>query len=189
MSAKLSFLFSQSFIIIRWEQCLGVRFNSTTGKVTSPSNDFRGKFNEEFAGVAQRVYLARRSRTGSSPTSVCRDVRKFMDQKYSAAILATKRAAGVTPEENYWDHTSPEACKRRAHSGLKPQCGHHQKLKLGPIKTPMSSRKVAIAPTDGKQQRNLSQSVNGNRPYSAGHTLRLRFIYCHLAVWDWVSLS
>ena len=61
---------------------------------------------------------------------VCR----YVDEKVSAAMLATKRSVGVAPELYFREHTSYMSLPstvNAAHSGFKTQRRHHQKSKTG----------------------------------------------------------
>ena len=70
-----------------------------------------------------------------------------MDEIGLAAMLATKRLAGVAPEVNLGEcvaHTCLPSANKAAHSGFETQRRHHQKSKTGvsvaPQKGLMSSR-------------------------------------------------
>ena len=59
---------------------------------------------------------------------------RYMEENGSAAMLATKRLAGVTPEVNlryYVTYTPPPSVNKAAHSGFEIQRRRHQKSKTG----------------------------------------------------------
>ena len=65
-----------------------------------------------------------------------------MEETSSAAMLATKRSAGVTPEVNLREHvthTPPPSANKAAHSGFEIHRRHYQKSKTG----------VSVAPQKG----------------------------------------
>ena len=65
------------------------------------------------------------------PTNACS---QYMEENGSAAMLATKRLAGVTPEVNlryYVTYTPPPSVNKATHSGFEIQRRHHQKSKTG----------------------------------------------------------
>ena len=71
-----------------------------------------------------------------------------MEEIDLAAMLATKRLAGVAPKVNVREcvaHMSPPSMNKAAHSGFETQRRHHQKSKTGvsvaPQKGLMSSQK------------------------------------------------
>ena len=59
---------------------------------------------------------------------------RYVEENGSAAMLATKRLAGVTPEVNFSECVKcmplPSATKA-AHSGFETQGRHHQRSKRG----------------------------------------------------------
>ena len=58
---------------------------------------------------------------------------RYMEEYGSAAMLATKRSAGVTPEMNLREHITrtPLPMNKSAHSGFETQRRCHQKSKTG----------------------------------------------------------
>ena len=58
---------------------------------------------------------------------------KYTDQKGTAAMLSTKRSAGVTPEVSVRNplHNGEKACKQGIHPGFETQCRRHQMSKTG----------------------------------------------------------
>ena len=60
-------------------------------------------------------------------------IRKYVDQKDSAAMLAIQWSAGVTPEVNLRNllHTGDETCKRGIHSGFETTGRYHQMSIVG----------------------------------------------------------
>ena len=59
---------------------------------------------------------------------------RYVEENSLAAMLATKRSAGVTPEVNRGmcnTPTSPPSMNKAAHSGFETQRRHHQKSKTG----------------------------------------------------------
>ena len=60
--------------------------------------------------------------------------RKYVEEIGSAALLAAKRSAGVTPEVNLRQcvtHRPPPSVNKAAHSGFETQRRHYQKSKTG----------------------------------------------------------
>ena len=60
--------------------------------------------------------------------------RRYVEEIASAAMLATRRSAGITPEVNLREHvtcTPPPSTNKAAHSGSETQRRHHQKSKTG----------------------------------------------------------
>ena len=78
--------------------------------------------------------------TGSNPTNAFEYmISKYVDQKGSTAILATKRSAGVTPEVNlrnplYTSQVSTLALKHRCHQKSKKGVSVAHKNNLCPPK-------------------------------------------------------
>ena len=67
---------------------------------------------------------------------------RYVEENSLAAILATKRSAGVTPEVNLREcvrHTSLPSMNKAAHSDFETQRRHYQKSKTG----------VSLAPQKG----------------------------------------
>ena len=57
---------------------------------------------------------------------------RYMEENDSAAMLAAKRSAGVTPEVNLREHvTYPPSVNKAACSGFETQRRPHQKSKTG----------------------------------------------------------
>ena len=59
---------------------------------------------------------------------------RYVEENGSAAMLAIKRSAGVTPEVNLQEcvtHTPPPSANKAAHSGFETQRRHHEKFKTG----------------------------------------------------------
>ena len=85
----------------------------------------------------------------------------------SAAMLATKRLAGVTPEvilRECVTHTPPPSVNKAAHSGFETQRIHHQKSKTG----------VSVAPQKGlMSSKNLKKK--DSRAHTVSHTLFLKY--------------
>ena len=66
----------------------------------------------------------------------------YVEEIGSAAMLATKRSAGIAPEGNLREHVthmSLPSVNKFAHSGFETQRRHHQKSKTG----------VSVAPEKG----------------------------------------
>ena len=64
---------------------------------------------------------------------------RYVAEKGSAAILASKRSAGVIPEVNLSEHVThapPPSANNASHSGLETQRRRHQKSKTGVSVTP-----------------------------------------------------
>ena len=64
---------------------------------------------------------------------------RYVEENSSAAMLATKRSAGVTPEVNVKEHVTPmppQSTNKAAHSSFETQRRHHQKSKTGGISGP-----------------------------------------------------
>ena len=64
---------------------------------------------------------------------------RYVKENGSAAMLATKRLAGITPEVNPREHVTHMpllSVNNTAHSGFKIQRRHHQKFKTGVSVTP-----------------------------------------------------
>ena len=61
------------------------------------------------------------------------NVSKYVDEKGSAAMMASKRSAGVSPEENLRIllYEGNEASKQEIHPGFETQDRHYQKSKTG----------------------------------------------------------
>ena len=103
---------------------------------------------------------AARSAPGSSPTNACVCICKYVDQNDSAAMMAAKKSAGVTPDMNLRNtlHTGNKACKQGIHPGFETHDGRHQKSKTGvsvaPQKGTLSSEKFLK-----KQQKQLMLTV------------------------------
>ena len=60
--------------------------------------------------------------------------RRYMEEIGSAAVLATKRLEGVTPEVNLRKHVThmpPPSVNKAAHSGFETHRRHHQKSNTG----------------------------------------------------------
>ena len=58
----------------------------------------------------------------------------YVEEIGSAAMLATKRSAGVAPEVNLREHVTHKSlpsANKAAHSGFETQRRHHQKSKTG----------------------------------------------------------
>ena len=75
-------------------------------------------------------------------------VHKYVDRNGSAATLATKRSAGVTPEMNLREcvtHMPLPSANKAAHSGFETQRICHQKFKTG----------VSVAPQKGLMSSNF----------------------------------
>ena len=67
---------------------------------------------------------------------------KYVEENGSAAILATKRSAGVAPEVNLREHVKcmpPPIVNNASHFGFETERRHHQKSKTG----------VSVAPQKG----------------------------------------
>ena len=70
---------------------------------------------------------------------------RYMEENGLAAMLATKKLAGVAPEVNLQEHvphTPPPSANKAAHSGFETQKRRHQKSKTGdqwPHKKDLSS--------------------------------------------------
>ena len=83
--------------------------------------------NDSRVGIAQsveRLSCHDRSQFQAPPMLVC----KYMDENGSAAMLATKRSAGIR------EHTLQmpwPSVKEAVHSGFETQRRHHQKSKTG----------------------------------------------------------
>ena len=76
--------------------------------------------------------------TNGSPTNAL----QVCGRDSLAAMLATKRLAGVTPEVNLREcviHTPLPSANKAAHPGFETQRRHHQKSKTG----------VSVAPQNG----------------------------------------
>ena len=59
---------------------------------------------------------------------------RYVEETGLAAILATKRSAGVTPEVNLREYVTCMpllSANKAAHSGFENQRKHHQKAKTG----------------------------------------------------------
>ena len=68
--------------------------------------------------------------------------RRYVEENGSAAMLATKRSAGVTPEVNLREnitHMPPPSVNKAVHFGFETQRNPHQKSKTG----------VKVAPQKG----------------------------------------
>ena len=68
-----------------------------------------------------------------------------MEENGSAAMLAAKRSAGVTPEVNLMEpvtHTPPPSVNKIANFGFETQRRHKQKSKKGPHKKNLCSPKI-----------------------------------------------
>ena len=72
---------------------------------------------------------------------------RYVEEIGSAAMLAAKRSAGVTPEVNVKEHVTPmppQSTNKAANSSFETQRRHHQKSKTGmsvaPQKGLMSSK-------------------------------------------------
>ena len=67
------------------------------------------------------------------PASACTYVCKYVDQNGLAAMLASKRTAGVSPKVNLSNllHASDEAHKPGIYSGFETPDRHHQQAKKG----------------------------------------------------------
>ena len=84
-----------------------------------------------------------RSWSQAPPMLVC----KYMDENGSAAMLAAKRSAGVTPEVNLkilFTQAMKHACEG-SHPGFETQGRHHQKSKTG----------ISVAPQKGLMSSNF----------------------------------
>ena len=74
---------------------------------------------------------------------------KYVDENGLAAILATKKSAGVAPKMNLREctsHTPPPNANKAAHSGFEIQRRYHQKSKnagiCGPTKGYVSNKNL-----------------------------------------------
>ena len=69
---------------------------------------------------------------GLSPISACTQVQVCALNEL-ATMLATKRAAGVTPELNLRNplHAGDKSCKQGIHPGIETQGKYHQKSETG----------------------------------------------------------
>ena len=69
--------------------------------------------------------------------------RRYLEEIGSAAMLAAKRSAGVTPEVNLREHITcipPTTANNTAHSGFETQRRHHKGVSVAPQKGLMSSK-------------------------------------------------
>ena len=76
-------------------------------------------------------------------------VHRYVEENGSAAMLAAKRSAGVTPEVNLGEHVTcmpPPSTNKAAHSDFETQKRCHKKSKIevsvAPQKGLMSSKKI-----------------------------------------------
>ena len=92
-------------------------------------------------------------------------VHKYVDRNGSAAMLATKRSAGVTPEVNLREcvtYTPLQSANKAAHSGFETQRRRHQKSKTG----------VSVAPQKGLMFfKHFKKSLNCNQANTSGNTV------------------
>ena len=125
--------------------------------------------NENRGSIAQSVeHLSchNRSQSEAPPMLVC----KYIDENGLAAMLATKRLAGVTSEVNLREHTSQmpwRSVDKAAHSGFETQRRHHQKSKtwasVAPQKELMSSKDFLKKITPMHQIINILRSLFKHR--------------------------
>ena len=74
-----------------------------------------------------------------------------MEKNCSAAMLAAKRLAGVTPEVNLMEtltHTPPPSVNKTTHSGFETQRRHNQKFKKRPHKKDLCPPKIKTKKID-----------------------------------------
>ena len=113
-------------------------------------------------------------------------------EMWSAAMLATKRSAGVTPEVNLRNslHAGDKACKRGIRPVFETQGRHHQKFKtrvsVAPQKGLMSSKFIFKKMMTSKNLR-LSDQVRENIQTWMGEVPGSIFTWVTICCWNFFS--